>query len=210
MQIIEVEKNAKEKVRVSIEEYHGHKFIDCRVYYQDSQGEWRPTKKGIALNADCINEVIQGLQKASRKLEEALSFKTGTSVRKAIGKNAEPSTESTLPVSGPVLTMLCTIGAGQSMSRKDLQKTLKVCDKSLRRYIGQALKGRYIQVEGRGPEQRIRVIELPTRSDKTDCPEMSKSPNAENWTGETITDDARVVKAAHHLGVTAETVGRLA
>ena len=69
MQIAEIEKNAKEKIRVSIEEYKGHKFVDCRVYFQDEAGEWRPTKKGIALNDDTIDKVIEALQKASKKLE---------------------------------------------------------------------------------------------------------------------------------------------
>jgi hypothetical protein len=69
MQIAEIEKNSKERIRVSVEEYKGHKFVDCRVYFQDEAGEWRPSKKGIALNADCIDEVIQTLQKASKTLE---------------------------------------------------------------------------------------------------------------------------------------------
>jgi len=69
MQIAEIEKNMKERIRVSIEEYRGHKFVDCRVYWQDEQGEWRPSKKGIALNDECIDPVIQALQKASKALE---------------------------------------------------------------------------------------------------------------------------------------------
>jgi hypothetical protein len=70
MMISEIEKNLKEKIRVSIEEYRGHKFIDCRVYWQDDQGEWHPSKKGIALNSDSIDKVIEALQKASKNLEE--------------------------------------------------------------------------------------------------------------------------------------------
>lgn len=205
-QIAEIEKNVKERIRVSIEEYHDHKFVDCRVYFENDKGEWCPTKKGIALNADCIDEVIQGLQKAGRKLEDALSFNADTPKGKAPGKHADPSTEPVLPLSEPVLTMLHTVGAGCSMRRNDLQDALRVCDKSLRRYIGQALKGGFIQVEGRGPGQRIRVMELPAGSDRTDCPdvsnagsdrtdcpEMSKSPNADNWTGEGITNQERSV-----------------
>ncbi|MGD0231168.1 MAG: transcriptional coactivator p15/PC4 family protein [Syntrophorhabdales bacterium] len=73
MLICEVEKNMKERIRVSIEEYHGHRFIDCRVYYEDAQGELKPTKKGIALNADTIDEVIEALKKGSAALEDQLS-----------------------------------------------------------------------------------------------------------------------------------------
>ncbi|MGD0231536.1 MAG: transcriptional coactivator p15/PC4 family protein [Syntrophorhabdales bacterium] len=73
MLICEVEKNMKERIRISIEEYHGHRFIDCRVYFEDAAGEWRPTKKGIALNEDTIDECIAGLQKGSAALEDVLS-----------------------------------------------------------------------------------------------------------------------------------------
>ena len=69
MTINEIEKNTKEKIRVSIEDYKGHKFIDCRVYFVDDTGAWRPTKKGIALNSECIQDVIKALQQASGKLE---------------------------------------------------------------------------------------------------------------------------------------------
>jgi hypothetical protein len=69
MLIAEIQKNMKEKIRVSIEEYRGTRFIDCRVYFEDENGEWRPTKKGIALNADSIKEVIEALQKASKELK---------------------------------------------------------------------------------------------------------------------------------------------
>ena len=69
MLICDIEKNMKERIRVSIEAYRGSRFVDCRVYWQDEQGEWRPSKKGIALNGDCINEVIEALQKACKELE---------------------------------------------------------------------------------------------------------------------------------------------
>ncbi len=69
MLITEIQKNLKERLRVSIEEYRGSKFIDLRVYFEAEDGEWRPTKKGIALNHECIDSVIQALQEASNKLE---------------------------------------------------------------------------------------------------------------------------------------------
>jgi hypothetical protein len=69
MHICEIEKNMKERIRVSIEEYRGSTFVDLRVYWEDEQGEWRPSKKGIALNGDCIDQVIEALQKARKELE---------------------------------------------------------------------------------------------------------------------------------------------
>jgi len=68
MLITEIGKNRKERVRVSIEEYKGHKFIDCRVFFEDDQDEWRPFKKGIALNGESIHDVIEALKTARMHL----------------------------------------------------------------------------------------------------------------------------------------------
>ena len=69
MLIAEIEKNMKERIRVSIEEYRGSRFIDVRVYWENDQSEWLPSKKGIALNKDSIDQVINALQKAGKELE---------------------------------------------------------------------------------------------------------------------------------------------
>lgn len=73
MLIAEVGKNTKERIHVALVEYHGHRLIDCRTYFQDNQGEWRPTKKGISLSPDTIDEVITALVKGSAVLEDSLS-----------------------------------------------------------------------------------------------------------------------------------------
>jgi hypothetical protein len=64
MLIAEIYKNTAKRIRVSVEEYKGHKFIDCRVYYEDDQGEWKPKKRGISLNNAIIDEVTSALNKA--------------------------------------------------------------------------------------------------------------------------------------------------
>jgi len=62
----EVQKNSKEKIIISINEYEGHKYIDLRVYYEDNNtSEWKPTKKGIALSKKNIKDVITFLNDAS-------------------------------------------------------------------------------------------------------------------------------------------------
>ena len=69
MLIAEIDKNQKEKIRITIEEYRGARFIDCRVYFEDENGGWKPTKKGIALNGESIDPVIKALRKASKELK---------------------------------------------------------------------------------------------------------------------------------------------
>ncbi len=66
--IKELEKGAKERIRVTVDEFKGRKYVDCRVYWQDSDGEWKPSKKGIALTQETIDEVIEALMKARDEL----------------------------------------------------------------------------------------------------------------------------------------------
>ena len=59
----EVQKNQKEKIIVSTNEYQGYKFVDLRVHYEDENtGEYKPTKKGIALSSKVIDEIVELLQ----------------------------------------------------------------------------------------------------------------------------------------------------
>lgn len=73
MLIGEIKKNSTEKIKVSTESYKGHDFIDVRVYYEDDTGEWRPTKKGIAITSKKIDDLINLIKKAKEAIgiEEA-------------------------------------------------------------------------------------------------------------------------------------------
>ena len=67
----EFAKNSQEQVRVSLTEYHGHRLIELRAYYS-SGDEWLPSKKGLALSIDKLDE----LEIAVRKLREELGNET--------------------------------------------------------------------------------------------------------------------------------------
>lgn len=59
--IAQFDKNATEVVRVSLTEFRGRKLIDFRVYYADDEGQYKPTKKGVALNAEAYPEFKQAM-----------------------------------------------------------------------------------------------------------------------------------------------------
>jgi hypothetical protein len=46
----EIRKNKSEVIRIQLKEYEGHKLVDIRVWYEDENGEYKPTKKGISFN----------------------------------------------------------------------------------------------------------------------------------------------------------------
>ena len=67
----EIQKNQKEKIIISTNEYKGHKYIDLRVHYEDeSTKEYKPTKKGIAVNPKILSQVVELMIEAAENLQE--------------------------------------------------------------------------------------------------------------------------------------------
>ena len=61
----EIQKNQREKIIASINEFKGNTFVDLRVYYEDElTGEYKPTKKGLAVSAKNIDGVVDLLHQA--------------------------------------------------------------------------------------------------------------------------------------------------
>jgi hypothetical protein len=72
--VARIPKNPTEEVRVALTSYHGHDLVDIRVFFQDGQGEWRPTKRGVSLSVDSFTELREAIAKA----EEMLSTPSAT------------------------------------------------------------------------------------------------------------------------------------
>jgi len=62
--IAEITKNARETLRVSIDDYHGHRLVNLRVWYATDDGEMRPGKAGLALRPELLPELLNALQSA--------------------------------------------------------------------------------------------------------------------------------------------------
>ncbi|MDA2924366.1 transcriptional coactivator p15/PC4 family protein [Acidobacteria bacterium AH-259-L09] len=65
----EFEKNGLEIVRCSLTHFKGHQLVDIRVFYEDEDGQWRPTRKGITLSVDLIDELFEGVKKLKGVLD---------------------------------------------------------------------------------------------------------------------------------------------
>ena len=71
----EIQKNKQEKLIVSLSEYEGYKYVDIRVYYEDKKtGEYKPTKKGVALPPRVIKEVMEFVLEGAEKLQNDQSI----------------------------------------------------------------------------------------------------------------------------------------
>ncbi len=52
------ESTNREPIIIKLSSYRNAKFIDIRKYYEE-QGEWKPTKKGITMNNEQLNEFLK-------------------------------------------------------------------------------------------------------------------------------------------------------
>ncbi len=67
--ISEMEKGWNEKIVFSFSTFRGKNYADIRVYYKDDEGEWKPTKKGVAITVDRFSEFKERLGELESYLE---------------------------------------------------------------------------------------------------------------------------------------------
>jgi hypothetical protein len=68
--IAEMEKGWNEKIVFGVSEYKGKKYADIRIYYEDDEGEWKPTKKGVTIALERFGEFKESLDKLETHLIE--------------------------------------------------------------------------------------------------------------------------------------------
>ena len=56
-----IEKNSRESVVVSETEYKGNKYVDVRVFYKDTDGSLKPTRKGVSIRPEKVAELVTAL-----------------------------------------------------------------------------------------------------------------------------------------------------
>jgi len=67
MQIGELEKG-KDRIIVSLTEFKGRQYVDIRTYFENQEGEWIPTKKGISITPENLDDMIKFLEEAKKKI----------------------------------------------------------------------------------------------------------------------------------------------
>lgn len=59
----------KEPIFIKLSSYKNSKFLDIRKYYEEN-GEWKPTKKGITLSKDQLNDLLKMIKNNENSIEE--------------------------------------------------------------------------------------------------------------------------------------------
>ena len=55
-----IPKNSKEQVRITATKYLNKEYVDFRIYFTKDD-EYHPTKKGVTIPPDCLEELREGL-----------------------------------------------------------------------------------------------------------------------------------------------------
>lgn len=66
----EMEKGWNEKILFSVSEFKGKKYADIRIYYEDDEGEWKPTKKGVTVSLENFAEFKERVEELGTFLKE--------------------------------------------------------------------------------------------------------------------------------------------
>jgi hypothetical protein len=65
----EIEKNSTEVIRFYKSQFKGKDLMNIRVFYQDDDGEYKPTKKGISISPEIFEEFCEGVEKLKDEME---------------------------------------------------------------------------------------------------------------------------------------------
>lgn len=62
--IAEVNKNSREIVRLTLQEFKGLRLLDIRVYASRKDGQVVPTRQGVCIQVSMISQLLEALRKA--------------------------------------------------------------------------------------------------------------------------------------------------
>ena len=64
--MIALRKNAREELRVSLDEFKGHRLLNLRVWFEGDDGQMRPGKQGVALRLEMAGELADAIRKVTQ------------------------------------------------------------------------------------------------------------------------------------------------
>lgn len=67
--IARFEKNSREEVWVSVDDFRGRKIINIRVHYRSEGGEWLPGRQGLAVGVDRYRDLAEAVLKLGERLQ---------------------------------------------------------------------------------------------------------------------------------------------
>ena len=69
--IATIRKNAREDLRVTLEEFRGHHLLSLRIWFDAEDGEQRPGKQGVAIRLDLLPHLRKALSDAEQEARKS-------------------------------------------------------------------------------------------------------------------------------------------
>jgi hypothetical protein len=66
MPVLDLQKGPRERLRIVHTNYKGRSYIDLRIWYVDTDGEYKPSARGVSIRPEHLAQVVQGLMLAAR------------------------------------------------------------------------------------------------------------------------------------------------
>ena len=63
--MIALRKNSREELRISLDEFRGHRLLNLRVWFEGEDGQMRPGKQGVAVRLEMAGDVVKAIQEVS-------------------------------------------------------------------------------------------------------------------------------------------------
>lgn len=69
--IATVQKNRREELRFTLDEFKGHRFVTMRIYAPTRDGAMVPTKSGVTFKPMLLPDILAALHEVARRISEA-------------------------------------------------------------------------------------------------------------------------------------------
>ena len=65
-----IDKGLGNRIHVRISRFKERDYLDIRNFYETEDGEWKPTRKGIAVPVEFYDELMDGLGAAKEEIDK--------------------------------------------------------------------------------------------------------------------------------------------
>ncbi|HHR85539.1 MAG TPA: transcriptional regulator [Candidatus Acetothermia bacterium] len=71
-----IDKGMGSRIHVRLSRFHDRDYLDIRNFYEADDGEWKPTRKGIAIPVELYTDLVSALEEAGQLIKDLPPAKT--------------------------------------------------------------------------------------------------------------------------------------
>ena len=65
-----IDKGMGNRIHIRLSRFHDRDYLDIRNFYEADDGEWKPTRKGIAVPVELYGELMDALKGAEQMIKD--------------------------------------------------------------------------------------------------------------------------------------------